>query len=610
MKNYPNKILSDWRQLVPATLGLLTSGEKLRAAGIIFFLFLTSTLDSIALLGIMPLVGIIVEPDLLEANEKIVWLHRKLGSPGLAHFINILALGAIMLIFSGKFSQVISQHYVRLYVVRCQNRLAKQLMAKVLFAPYEWHLRKNSAVSAHHISTDVLMWANDGLLRILNSAGHAFLIILSMGILVVFSPLPGIVGICIVGIISFLLLKIINKPLLRLTDKRRLSGAKYTSFANQIFAGIKDIKLSGKENYFKQEYIHSFGQYGKSGAFLRLIQGLPPILLIVIGQSALVIVVIMLWHDGGSSGEISAQMALLVLVISKVVPGANRFISEVSGMQAAIPSVQAIIDQMNIPSGNSLTEKSEVRKISITDWQTINLNNVFYKYDGAKENSLSGINIVIKRGEFYGIAGESGAGKSTLIDLISGLIQPTEGNIYINNDKTSKINTESFRGKIGYVPQTPYIIDATLRENVAFGIQKEQIDDAKVRKVLKSVNLKTYLANRDGNLSIKLGDKGKLLSGGERQRIAIARALYFDPEILILDEVSSALDRENERTIQKLIESMKGKITVIIIAHNLSTLIKCDSIFLLESGGLNDKGSYHKLKRNNILFKNLAPENS
>ena len=213
-----------------------------------------------------------------------------------------------------------------------------------------------------------------------------------------------------------------------------------------------------------------------------------------------------------------------------------------------------------------------------------------------------------KKGGFYGLAGESGAGKSTFIDIFSGLIQPTSGELHVKNKLS--IKSRYWRKRIGYVPQEPYIIDASLRKNIAFGIEENKIDDSRVLEVIKTVNLNDYLEFRKGDLGVQLGDKGKRLSGGEKQRIAIARALYNNPEILILDEASSALDNENERIIQKSLETLKGKLTVLTIAHRLTTLINCDSIFLLDSGRLVDRGTYKELLQSSELFKKLAHGNS
>jgi ABC-type multidrug transport system fused ATPase/permease subunit len=551
-----------------------------------------------------------VEPELLKTNEGMRWLHQAMGSPALSQFINWLAVGALLLIVLGKVGQFIMQDRVRRFVVSCQNRMSREMMSRILAAPYEWHLNRNAAVSAHHVSTDILMWANDAILRTLNAAGYAFLLLSSMGILVYCAPWAGLLGLLGVGAVAALMLHWVNAPLLRLNEQRRVTGARFTASAHQIFAGIKDIKLSGRESSFMGFYSKDFGEYGRSGVVLRFIQALPPIVMILLGQSALVLMVLLLWHGGGSSGEISAQMALLVLVTSRAIPGVNRFISEASGMQAAVPSVQAILALKDLDSGLSWGESLIESDIESPGecWQHIQWREVSYRYPGSENFALNNISLEIQRGGSYGFAGPSGAGKSTAIDILVGLLSPSEGSIKVDSGGSANLNSAGWRGQIGFVPQEPYIADATLRANVAFGVPDDEVDEARVRECLELANLGAFLSELKAGLDTGLGDRGERMSGGQKQRVAIARALYRQPALLVLDEATSALDAENERAIQDAVENLQGRLTVVIIAHRLTTLRRCDTIFLLDQGKLVAQGTHAELMKSNTLFQSLAGE--
>ncbi len=602
--------IKNWRQLVPAAFGLLTRPEKRRAIVIAVLLMLSHFLDSIALVGVMPLVGAVVEPELLKTNEGMRWLHQAMGSPALSQFINWLAVGALLLIVLGKVGQFIMQDRVRRFVVSCQNRMSREMMSRILAAPYEWHLNRNAAVSAHHVSTDILMWANDAILRTLNAAGYAFLLLSSMGILVYCAPWAGLLGLLGVGAVAALMLHWVNAPLLRLNEQRRVTGARFTASAHQIFAGIKDIKLSGRESSFMGFYSKDFGEYGRSGVVLRFIQALPPIVMILLGQSALVLMVLLLWHGGGSSGEISAQMALLVLVTSRAIPGVNRFISEASGMQAAVPSVQAILALKDLDSGLSWGESLIESDIESPGecWQHIQWREVSYRYPGSENFALNNISLEIQRGGSYGFAGPSGAGKSTAIDILVGLLSPSEGSIKVDSGGSANLNSAGWRGQIGFVPQEPYIADATLRANVAFGVPDDEVDEARVRECLELANLGAFLSELKAGLDTGLGDRGERMSGGQKQRVAIARALYRQPALLVLDEATSALDAENERAIQDAVENLQGRLTVVIIAHRLTTLRRCDTVFLLDQSRLVAQGTHADLIQSSALYQSLAGE--
>jgi len=602
--------IKNWRQLVPAAFGLLTPNEKGRAIWIAVLLMLSHFLDSIALVGVMPLVGVVVEPELLKTNEGMRWLHQAMGSPALPQFINWLAIGALLLIVLGKVGQFIMQDRVRRFVVSCQNRMSREMMSQILAAPYEWHLNRNAAVSAHHVSTDILMWANDAILRTLYAVGYAFLLLTSMGILVYCAPLAGLVGLVGVGVLAALLLHWVNAPLLRLNEQRRLTGARFTAAAHQIFAGIKDIKLSDREDCFMDFYSKYFSEYGRSGVVLRFIQALSPMVLILLGQLTLVLMVLILWHGGGSSGEISAQMALLVLVTSRAIPGANRFISEASGMQAAVPSVQAILTLKNLDSGLRQGEELDEPDFEPPEecWQHIQWREISYRYPGAKNPALEKISLDIRRGGSYGVAGPSGAGKSTAIDILVGLLSPVEGSIKADSGGPVNLHSASWRSQIGFVPQEPFIADDTLRANIAFGVPADEVDEALVRECLESANLSAFLSELETGLDTGLGDRGERMSGGQKQRVAIARALYRQPALLVLDEATSALDAENEQAVQEALVNLQGRLTVVIIAHRITTLRRCDTIFLLDQGKQVAQGTYAELMKSNALFQSLAGE--
>ena len=611
INNVPESVeIKNWRQLVPAAFGLLTRREKRRAIVTAVLLMLSHFLDSIALVGVMPLVGAVVEPELLKTNEGMRWLHQAMGSPALSQFINWLAVSALLLIILGKTGQLIMQDRVRRFVVSCQNRMSREMMSRILTAPYEWHLNRNAAVSAHHVSTDILMWANDAILRTLNAVGYAFLLLTSMGVLVYCAPWAGLAGLAGLGALAALLLHCVNAPLLRLNEQRRLSGARFTASAHQIFAGIKDIKLSGREDSFMDFYSKDFGEYGRSGVVLRFIQALPPMVLILLGQSALVLMVLILWRGGGSSGEISAQMALLVLVTSRAIPGVNRFISEASGMQAAVPSVQAILALKDFDSGLSWGGGLGEPDFESPDarWQQIQWRGISYRYPEAEKPSLEKISLDIRRGGSYGVAGPSGAGKSTAIDILVGLLSPVEGSIKVDPGGSVNLHSASWRRQIGFVPQEPFIADATLRANIAFGVPADEVEESRVRECLELANLGGFLSELEAGLDTGLGDRGERMSGGQKQRVAIARALYRQPALLVLDEATSALDAENERAIQEALENLQGRLTVVVIAHRLTSLRRCDTIFLLDQGKLVAQGTHAELMKSNTLFQSLAGE--
>ena len=558
----------------------------------------------------MPLIGVVVEPEMVTTNKGIAWLHQLAGQPGMGQFVPMLVMGALVLLVGGKMGQFIMQEYVRRFVLSCQNRMSGELMARAIESPYQWHLNRSVAISAHHLSTDILTWANDAILRTLNAIGYGSLFLASMGIFVFCAPLVGSLGLIGVAVLAILILALINKPILKINERRREAGARYTASAQQIFSGIKDIKLSGQEKTFLDYYRKDFNRYGLNGVKLRFMQSLSPTGLIILGQSTLIVMVFILWQGGSSSGEISAQMALMVLVTSRAIPGANRFISEASGMQAAVPSVQAIID-FNEEwkfSRDKMKARNNDNNPSLEEWQEVGLSKVSYRYPASDIYALRDVSLTLNRNLFYGVVGASGSGKSTLLDLLVGLLEPPQGHIYIDSQKTTNLNTRIWRSQIGFVPQDPYIADDTLRANVAFGIHKADVDDTRVRECLYLAGLESYLLQLKCGLDSGCGGYGDQMSGGQKQRMAIARALYQKPIILVLDEATSALDIETERGILKTIESLSENITIVSISHRVRSLVSCDKLFVLENGELIAAGKFKELMESNSVFRTFAGE--
>ncbi len=596
-----------WR-LVTTSVGLLTPKERWLTTGVAVLLLLGSLLETLAMVGVMPLISIIVEPNLIETSVPLGILFDLLGQPTFDAFVVLMATGAVGLMFFSMGVNLYVQNTVRLFVVWCQNRLARDMISSTINAPYIWFSTKNSSTESHYLFTDILMWANDSILRSIQVAGNASLLLASAGVLLVAAPLAGIGGLAAIAILAFVVLKLTQSRISRLSRERRQSGAQTLAAANQIIAGIKDIKLSSREGFFSGLFLKSFGKYGSSGVQLRFVQHVPPMVILFLGQSGLVAIVLALWGTGSSSGEIAAQMALIVLVTSRIIPGTNRLISEISGMEASRPHVEAILrHQREMREFREIyeTPRSETRR-SAADWSVVTFDHVGYRYPEAGRPALADVTLEIRKDGAHGVVGPSGSGKSTLIDLLIGLIEPLEGRILIDGDLISEFDRRSWWELIGYVPQNPFIADDTLRANIAFGVPPAEIDDEWVRQCLSTACLDDFVASLPAGLKSILGDRGLRASGGERQRIAIARALYNRPRLLILDEATSALDATNEQAIQKAIAGLRGQITTIVIAHRLATVRACDLLFVLEEGRLVASGRYDDLLEGCDLFRRLA----
>ncbi len=582
---------------------LLTASEKRRAVLIAIAIVFVSLLDTVSLVGVMPLVSLIVEPEVLTTSQAIRTLHELAGAPEFDIFVKQIAASAVGLIAAS-----VSMNYLMMVVskrfrVACQNRLAGLLMSHCVGAPYDWLLRQSSTILAHHVFNDVFSWSS-GISRMIAVIGHLSLLILVAIVVLGAAAFAGVIGMLVVGALAVGIMLLIRPQIRRHSEFHRVAAARAFSFASEFLGGIKDVKLSGREPVF----VHVFGDacdaYGEAIGSLRLFQAVPPLAMLFLGQVGIIVIALLLWGSGKSSGEIAAEMALVLLVTARVIPATTRLVGEIGAMWNVIPNVEGI---------NSLLKQlPPLREIgwdrfadaTLTDWRRIEFVDLGYRYSSERAVAIHGVGATIERGKSYGIAGPTGAGKTTFVDLLLGLLHPSEGEIKVDGTPLTAENARAWQRGIGYVPQNPLIADDTLLANVAFGVPAGEVDEARVLHCLEMANLADVVDSV--TLRGDLGERGNRLSGGQRQRVAIARALYDEPDLLVLDEATSSLDTLSERAVQGALENLRGKVTTVTVAHRLSTIERCDEIFVIERGRLVARGSYDELLRTSPLFASMA----
>jgi ABC-type multidrug transport system fused ATPase/permease subunit len=298
-------------------------------------------------------------------------------------------------------------------------------------------------------------------------------------------------------------------------------------------------------------------------------------------------------------------MALVILIVSRVLPSANRFLNLYSSMWSVLPWVEEVVQirrDLEAVSEELRTNGPPVGE----NWEVIQVNRVSFRYLKQSNVALDSVSIKLHRGGFYGVVGESGAGKSTLIDVMVGLYKPSTGWIKVGGQDLSESDLKSWHRQIGYVPQFPYLADGSVAENVALGMPSAEVEEADVWDALELANLAEFIRGLPEGLNTPVGDRGVRLSGGQRQRLAIARALFQKPQLLVLDEATSSLDQIAESEIRTALEKLHGRITVIMIAHRMTTVQDCDEILYLSNGKLVAQGRYEELLATHDGFQRLA----
>jgi ABC-type multidrug transport system fused ATPase/permease subunit len=495
------------------------------------------------------------------------------------HFMYALA-GAIIVIYILKNGFILLVNY---YQSNYRNRLEKDLNVKMMDSymkqPYTFFLQINSAELLRGVNSDIANVASvvDGYSSIM-SEGLTCLVI---GIfLVCMNPVMAVSLLLIVGFTSLIIILGFKNITGRCGKVTREAFAQKFKHLNQAFNGIKEISVTQRKPYFVQQFAISAKQAADSNTTYLWISKAPSRLIETVFIGSLIIVVA--WSYGASSNSVDFITSLGAMAIAavRILPSVSTLTNSMNGLVYMRPSLEAAYKNL-MEVDRYQKEKTELENkdlIKTTFSSEIKVNNVSWRYQDNLPLVLEELDLKIKKGESVALIGESGAGKSTLADILLGLLKPEKGTVTVDGTDIYTIQS-SWSKLIGYVPQMVFLIDDTIRKNIAFGIPDDEIDDNKVWHAIEQAQLTTMVNSMDEGLDSIVGERGIKLSGGQRQRIAIARALYHDPDIIILDEATSALDNETESAVMEAIDALQGKKTLIIIAHRLSTIKNCDKIY-------------------------------
>jgi len=596
--------------VIKTGLAMMTAGEKKVGWLLSICLFFITIIDMVALSSVMPLVSLVLEPDAFLKNEKIILFMGWIGNPGKEQLLTIFMALSLSLLITSAFLRIGIEYFIVKFTSNCRVRIAGDIMGKFVETPYHWFLMQNSTVLSRILYADVVQWARGFLQSMMVMFGNVITLIFGVVTVVLLAPVVGVTVVSIVGGCSALLLFFTKASIKKISIEQRKITDVLTKTSQQVVVGIKDVRLSSNSGYFKDSFNDAYRQFADIDKKNKILSVSPPIIVLLLGQVSILIVVAVLWKQNVPTSEIAAQVTLLLLVSSKVIPAVNRLTSSISNFWKIYPfvnGVKQISDEMD-----QYIEQAKADNLATCDIQSsangfaINVENVSYRYAVDEKHVLNSVNLNIEANKSHAVIGASGAGKTTLIDIILGLLSPSEGQVLINGEPLGIKNVMSWQKQIGHVPQSPIIFDDTILNNIAFGVRPEEIDHQHVSKCVKLANLSDMIDSFEVGLDTYIGERGVRISGGQRQRIAIARALYLRPKILIMDEATSALDMENERVIQEAIDSLHGKLTTVIIAHRLATVRDCDKIFLLETGELKAEGTWDELMKISPLFQKLS----
>ena len=567
---------------------LLDARQKRIMVVIVFLMLIGGVLESLSISVVIPVISVLLDPGAVEKNEFLAAIYNGLRLQNVTQF-TVVMLVALIGAFILKNLFLFLQNVVHLkFVYTNQFATSRRMMINFMKRPYEYYLNADTAVIQRNITSDVNNMYGL-ILSVLQLISEAVVFACLVAVLLVVDA-KMIMTIAVLLVVVLLLIKVVLKPIMVKAgqDNQDYYSGLY-KWIEQSVMGIKEIKIANKEQYFIHEYAKCGFGYVNAVQKYNLFNSTPRLLIETVCIAGLVLYMMIVMLQGATVTEMIPQLTTFGMAAMRLIPSANRinnYLTSISYFEPFFMGVsdhlqEEIHDETMVYDVEAYDQKKVVEKLDIK--KAIKLEDITYKYPNSEQLIFDHADMEIPVGSAVGIVGSSGSGKTTVVDILLGLLELQSGKIYADGIDV-KEHYEEWLKNIGYIPQTIFMIDSTIRKNVAFGIADEDIDDERVWAVLKEAQLDEFVRSLPEGLDTGIGERGIRLSGGQRQRIGIARALFEDPEVLVLDEATSALDNDTEAAIMESINRLHGKKTLIIIAHRLQTIEKCDIVYRVEQG--------------------------
>ena len=558
---------------------------------LLLFMVLSACLEMIGIGFIMPVLALMIEPDVISANEAVKSLVSFLGNPSqetliVLAMVLLVGINAVRVGFLGLLAWKQSQ-----FIERFVTRLSGELYRIYIQQPYVFHLRRNSAQLIRNTTGEVAIVSNSVKSTMMILSEAAVLIGLS-GMLFWVDPVGVLIVLSLLLVASWWFNRYTRLKISSWGEQRQQHEGMRIQQLQQGFGGVKEVKVLGIEEFVLNEYEVPNRGSARANQRQTFVQALPRLWLEFLILFAMAFFVIISILQGKGIVYLLPTLGLFAAAAFRFMPSMSRIIGATQIWRFGLPALNKLIGEMD----RALTEvqlKPVVRNQSLFR-ESIEIEDLTFAYPGGHKPALENVTISINKGKSVGFVGSSGAGKSTLIDLLLGLLLPTHGRVVVDHRDIREF-LRIWQGQLGYVPQSIFLTDDTLRRNVAFGLSEAQIDDEAVAQALKKAQLEVFVQGLPDGLNTIVGERGVRLSGGQRQRIGIARALYHDPPVLVLDEATSSLDHETERRFMDAVHALHGQKTLLIVAHRLTTVAGCDLVFHLEHGKVVNSGPPSKV---------------
>ena len=557
---------------------IFTPTQLWHCAAIVAAMVVGAMLEAVGIGAILPLISLMGQPDFLARHAEVGHYAATLG----IHSHTVLIIdGALLLVAVYIVKNLYMAWQTKLqidFALKYQIYFTGQLMANYLSKPYLFHLNHNTATLLRNVNAGGMVTFSNILIPLFMllteviTAGTIWLMLVFM---------DAFTAIVVAGLMAALIYALIKSFRRKIAEAGRIQNeyaAVYLKWLNQGLGAIKETKVMRRERFFLEEFLESYTLFGNANRKFLFLNQLPRMIIETLVVCALLLLIAVKLALGEDPAAIVPLLGVLALAAFRLMPSANRIVNLANGIKFQTPLFDELYREFLAIKSRAVHRRELQLKMDsgkMAFQKELVVEGLGFQYPGTEQVVLQAVSFRVPKGAFVGIVGPSGAGKTTFVDILLGLLRPAKGCIRVDGVDIWQ-DIRAWQANIAYVPQTIYLIDGTIRENIALGMKPEDIDDEKVRRVLKMAELHDFVAAQPEGIEAMVGERGVRLSGGQRQRIGIARALYQEPEVLILDEATSSLDSATEESITHTILKLKGEITILSIAHRVSTLAECD----------------------------------
>ena len=599
-------------RLAKELFALLTIDQRRRYLSLQIMMVFMAFMELLGIASIGPFMALVADMQLLETNAFLNSIYVASGVSTHTDFLFITGLFVLLMLGLASVLSMITTWRLSLFAYSVGTEISDRLYHYYLRKDWLFHASGSSAQLTKQIATEALRVTNFIILPFIQMNARLVLAVFISISIFIYNPLIATVGVVLFASGYVIIYRVIRKRIALYGEYVSTTSTDRFRLMNEGFGGIKDVLLYNR----RHDFVHQFETSGKlfaraQGVNTALSQA-PRYLMELLAFGAMIgLVLVLLTTRDGNLSQVLPVLTVYALAGFKLLPALQQIyhsVATIRGNTAAFDSIKEdLLASLVIEDEQSdASDRLDNRSIDLSKIKNIRLNRVSFTYPNKIMPALDSININIPVNSTVGFVGESGSGKSTAIDLLLGLISPNTGELMLDNIVIDKQNRKAWQQYIGFVPQSIFLSEGSITENVAFGICHDDIDLAKVKQAVKLAHLESLVESLTEGLDTKVGERGVQLSGGQRQRIGIARALYNQADVLVFDEATSALDGITEKVIMDAIEELSGQKTIVMIAHRLKTVKNCDVIYLMKQGRIVEQGTYQQLIDNNPMFKKMA----